>query len=67
MRRKLPKVEPSYLDGSFVLPPATALSKTLLPAEKVAFRRKILFCTSPTGWLQTPKMDWWGWAFPFYK
>ena len=34
LRRKLPKVEPSDLDGSFFLPPATALSKTLLPAEK---------------------------------
>jgi hypothetical protein len=27
-------VEPSDLDGSFVLSPATALSKTLLPGEK---------------------------------
>jgi hypothetical protein len=27
-------METSDLDGSFVLPPATALSKTLLPAEK---------------------------------
>jgi hypothetical protein len=27
-------VEPSDLAGSFVLSPATALSKTLLPAEK---------------------------------
>jgi hypothetical protein len=34
LRRKLPKVEPSDLDGSFVLSPATALSKALLPPEK---------------------------------
>jgi hypothetical protein len=33
-RRRLPRVEPSDLDGSIVQPPATSLFKTPLPAER---------------------------------
>ena len=47
LRRRLPRGEPSDLDGSMVLSPATALSKTLLPAERPLrySRGYILSCT----------------------
>ena len=57
------------LDGSIVLSPATALlqdTATCWEAPEI-FQRHIL-SWSPAGWLQTPRMDWWGrWAFPLYK
>jgi hypothetical protein len=66
LRRKLPKVEPSDLDGSFVLPPATALSKTLLPTEKpLRFSRGMSYSAHR---LQAGSrhQEWTGrgWAFP---
>jgi hypothetical protein len=58
-------VEPSDLDGSIVLSPATALSKTVLPAERSL--RYSGGTPYPTGWLQTPRMDWRGMGLPPYK
>jgi hypothetical protein len=47
-------VESSDIDGSFVLSPATALSKTLLPAEKpLRYSGGTSYSVhlQPTGWL----------------
>jgi hypothetical protein len=52
--RRLPRVESSDIDGSFVLSPATALSKTLLPAEKpLRYSGGTSYSVhlQPTGWL----------------
>jgi hypothetical protein len=55
-------VEASDLDGSFVLSPATALSKTLLLSEKpLRYSRGTSYSA---GWLQTPRMDWQGMGLP---
>jgi hypothetical protein len=69
VRRKLPKVEPSDLDGFFCSASChCSLQDTATCWEAPdTFQRNILFCASPIGWLQTPRMDWRGWAFPFYK
>ena len=65
-RRRLPSVEPSNLDGSFILSPATALSKTLLPAERpLRYSRGTSY---PACHLQAGSrhQEWTGrgWAFP---
>jgi hypothetical protein len=57
-------VEPSDLDGSFVLSTDTALSKTLLPAERPLRYSGGIY---PAGWLQTPRMDWQRMGLPPYK
>ena len=62
-------MEPSNLDGSFVLSPATALSKTLLPVERpLSYSGGTSY---PAHRLQAGSrhQEWTGggWAFPFYK
>ena len=68
-RRRLPRVEPYDLDGSLVLSPATALSKTLLPAERpLRYSGRTSYpARCLTGWLQTLRMDWQEMGLPPYK
>jgi hypothetical protein len=59
-------MEPSDLDGSFVLPPATALFKTLLPAEKPLIHSEGTSYSAHHLQAGSRHQEWTGggWAFP---
>jgi hypothetical protein len=62
-------VELSDLDGSFLLSAATALSKTLLPAEKPLRHSRGTSYSACCLQAGSRHQEWTGggWAFPFYK
>ena len=62
LRRRLPRVEPSDLDGSICSSPRLCFllkGPWDIPGDTP--------CRLPTSWLQAPRMGWRGWAYPLYK
>ena len=59
LRRRLPRVYAFWPGWLYLL-----FSKTLRPAERSVRCSRDTPCRSPMGWLQAPRMGWWGMGLP---